>query len=245
MSPMEFPPIRDKRPLAVQVYDRLYAAVMDARDTNSPLPTEEELTKQLAVSRTTVRQALALLEEDGVIERGPGRRRHVAGSVESRAGSIVPLEETLHTSGTVTVVRTARHPAPSTLWNSALLGIPQGAPIVTWESEVYVDGVIAASALEFIEADHEPADTTAARTMLAALGPQYQSKASLQFLRIAPYITRTRRIAVTPGHSLVGVSFTASAPGKPSYLAKHVVDVSIAPLDLFATGDDLPDSELM
>ena len=43
----------------------------------SKLPTESNLADELYVSRTTIRNALNLLEQDGTIERNPGRGRIV------------------------------------------------------------------------------------------------------------------------------------------------------------------------
>src|SRR3984893_9065064 len=39
----------------------------------SQLPTESELASELYVSRTTIRNALKVLEQEGTIERTPGR----------------------------------------------------------------------------------------------------------------------------------------------------------------------------
>lgn len=238
MTIMNLPPVRDRRPLAVQVYDRLFDALSGA-DSAAALPTEEELTLQLGVSRTTVRQALALLEEDGIIERGPGRRRHIAGTAPAKPGSIVPLEAMVRTADDVSVRRVARAVSPATEWNSRLLGIGRGDEIVTWESELLVGGVVVASALEFIQSAHEPVPDDQTATMFSQLGARYQSKAELTTLRISPYITDTRRFGrKRHGTPLVTVTFTTQAAGKPTYLAKHVVDLDVVPLELLsaATG---------
>lgn len=233
MTIMKLPPVRDRRPLAVQVYDRLFDALSGASSSPAALPTEEELTRQLGVSRTTVRQALALLEEDGVIERGPGRRRHVAGTAPARTGTVVPLEAMVRTAENPVVRRIARTVSPATEWNSRLLGIERGDEIVTWESEVLLGETVVASALEFLQASDEPVQHTEDATLFAQLGAQYQAKSELASLRIAPYITDTRRIGRRrQGASLITLTFTTRAPGKPTYLAKHVVDLDAVPLEL-------------
>lgn len=233
MTIMNLPPVRDRRPLAVQVYDRLFDALSGASGSPAALPTEEELTRQLGVSRTTVRQALALLEEDGVIERGPGRRRHVAGTTPARTGTVVPLETMVRGPQVPLVRRVARTVSPATEWNSRLLGIDRGDEIVTWESELVIGEAVVASALEFIQASDEPTPHSEDATLFAQLGAQYQSKAELASLRIAPYITDTRRIGRRrPGAALITLTFTTRAPGKPTYLAKHVVDLDAVPLEL-------------
>jgi len=49
----------------------------------SQLPTETNLASELYVSRTTIRNALKFLEQEGKIERSPGRwtivRQHLTG----------------------------------------------------------------------------------------------------------------------------------------------------------------------
>ncbi len=240
MTFMQLPPVRDRRPLAVQVYDRLYDALSQGGDLSEALPTEEELTRQLGVSRTTVRQALALLEEDGVIERGPGRRRHVAGRSPAVLGSVLPLENMVRTASPVTVRRVSRTLSPATEWNSRLLGIRRGDEIATWESEVLVGDQVVASALEFIQSVHEPTTGDGA-TMYAQLGSQYRTKAVLGSLRLSPYITDTRRFGRKHPRQLLTTTFTTHAPSKPVYLAKHVVDLDAVSLELLAEAPNAQD----
>ncbi|MBO1722934.1 GntR family transcriptional regulator, partial [Extibacter sp. GGCC_0201] len=52
---------REKRPLYVQLVDALLSDVVGAGGEGEQLPTEKELCDEYAVSRTTVRQALAEL----------------------------------------------------------------------------------------------------------------------------------------------------------------------------------------
>ena len=63
-------------PLRVEVYDRIARAVRaGALPPESLLPSESELGEAMEVSRTVVREALLLLEEDGLLRsrRGIGR----------------------------------------------------------------------------------------------------------------------------------------------------------------------------
>jgi GntR family transcriptional regulator len=233
MVDMDLPPVRDRRPLAVQVYDRIFDAVSKSGSSASALPTEEDLTRQLGVSRTTVRQALALLEEDGIIERGPGRRRHVAGMAPSRPGTVVPLEEMLRSPADATVTRKARTVSPATEWNARLLGLRRGEEIVTWQSDVLVGDRLVASALEFIKADQEPVMGEGDRTMFSSLGAQYHVKATMSSLRISPYVNGSRGFKVRdPRQGLMALTYTTQAPSKPTYLAKHVVDIGAVPVEL-------------
>lgn len=69
----------DKRPLYVLVYDRLFSLVMDGYfKKGEKLPSENLLSQNLGVSRGTLRQALLILQEDGVINNIQGKGNFVA-----------------------------------------------------------------------------------------------------------------------------------------------------------------------
>ena len=66
---------KGRRRLFVQVYDKLYGLIKDGTyPEGTMLPSEAELVNMMQVSRVTVRQALALLQEDGLVKsiRGKG-----------------------------------------------------------------------------------------------------------------------------------------------------------------------------
>lgn len=59
---------KGKKPLYIDVYDKLYKMIMDGTfPVESKLPTETELAKMFGISRMTLRQALTLLQDDGLI----------------------------------------------------------------------------------------------------------------------------------------------------------------------------------
>jgi DNA-binding GntR family transcriptional regulator len=61
-----------------QIAAELRAAIEDGQlQAGSVLPSEADLTARHAVSRATVRQALAVLESDGLITTYPGKGRYV------------------------------------------------------------------------------------------------------------------------------------------------------------------------
>ncbi|MCJ8012974.1 GntR family transcriptional regulator [Paenibacillus sp. KQZ6P-2] len=65
---------KQKKPLSVVIYDQLYKLIMDgAFPLGSQLPTEPELAKKFGVSRMTLRHALALLQEDGLVKNIHGK----------------------------------------------------------------------------------------------------------------------------------------------------------------------------
>lgn len=229
---MDIQPVRDRRPLAVQVYDQLYDTLITGDNAVVTLPPEQELAQKLAVSRTTVRQALALLEEDGILERGAGRRRQVAHRVPMPVGAVRPLEQMAQSADGVAVERVVRRTSPATGWSARLLEIDRGTAIATWESVLRVGTKTVASTLEVVEAAHEP-DTEGEGTMFARLSPRYRKTATLGSLRLAPHIATTRRWPhSSPPELPITVTFTTRAAGGPIYLAKHVVDLRDVPLDV-------------
>ncbi|WP_096272560.1 GntR family transcriptional regulator [Paucisalibacillus globulus] len=65
---------KGKKPLYINVYDQLYKQIIDGNfPRNSKLPTENELAKSLGVSRVTLRQAISLLQDDGLIKSIQGK----------------------------------------------------------------------------------------------------------------------------------------------------------------------------
>lgn len=63
-----------KKPLYITIYDTLYKQIIDGVfPPESKLPTEHELAKLFGVSRMTLRQALSLLQDDGLVKSIHGK----------------------------------------------------------------------------------------------------------------------------------------------------------------------------
>ena len=72
-------PLRDSRTLAVQLRDRIADLIRDeGLKPGDRLPTEAQLTQRFRISRPALREALKLLEQDGVITVSHGRGRFVS-----------------------------------------------------------------------------------------------------------------------------------------------------------------------
>ncbi|BAS07772.1 uncharacterized HTH-type transcriptional regulator YmfC [Arthrobacter sp. Hiyo4] len=116
-------------PLRVAVYSRIAEAIRnDLLKPGSMIPTETELGADMKVSRTVVREALMLLEEDGLIRARRGVGRFVSDTLP-RIGieRIRPFEEVLGGPGRhleIKRVLRERQPAsefvaPASAWSPA------------------------------------------------------------------------------------------------------------------------------
>ncbi len=70
---MKLPPVGKKRRLSEQVYQVLLSAIINHEICPGTRLFEDELVRQLGVSGTTVREALAKLEQDGLVVKSPHR----------------------------------------------------------------------------------------------------------------------------------------------------------------------------
>jgi GntR family transcriptional regulator len=69
---------KGKKPLYIDIYDQLFKMIMDGVfPPESKLPTEAELSKMFGVSRMTLRQALSLLQDDGLVKSLHGKGNFV------------------------------------------------------------------------------------------------------------------------------------------------------------------------
>lgn len=132
---------RPQRRPVVELYERIVDAVREGTyPPGSTLPSEPELAAALGVSRPALREALILLQEDGVItvRRGVGRTVN-EGPARRGFERLQPLE-TLLGSGEVRVralVRDIEEPTDLVMQH---LPVPAAGEVRFWESAVDVDG---------------------------------------------------------------------------------------------------------
>ncbi|MDO8383026.1 MAG: GntR family transcriptional regulator [Microbacterium sp.] len=248
-------PVRDRRPLSVQVYDRLVVALRTHGHAGDVIPPEIELAADLGVSRTVLREALRLLEEDGVIERAddPRRRRLALPSARPPAFN-APLEEMLHATSTLNldVVRTEE--VASTEWSRGLLQLPNTSErLLCRESLFFAAGEPVASALELVPLSdasipvHLATSTDPHETLLSAVGPQFRSRCQPTLWRLSPggsAGSRTGFRSVPRGH-LTTLTTVLSRGGRPVFLAKYLIRLDLVALAVGrdpADADDLPDA---
>ena len=89
----------DLRPIRDIVYESLRAAVMKAQLAPGDRLVETQLAEQLGVSRTPVREALRMLEQDGLVVTAPRRGTIVAGLRKEDAIEIYELRAVLEGLG--------------------------------------------------------------------------------------------------------------------------------------------------
>lgn len=89
----------EKRPLYLQLVDTLLKQISIECKPDDRLPTEKELCKEYAVSRTTVRLAMSELERRGAIYRIQGKGSFVASATESEPDSLLSFDFWTHCDG--------------------------------------------------------------------------------------------------------------------------------------------------
>ena len=79
-------PLRDRRPLPLQLRDRILETILaDGLRPGDQIPPEAVLSERFQVGRSTVREALKLLERDGLIDVRHGRGSFVSARAELRS----------------------------------------------------------------------------------------------------------------------------------------------------------------
>lgn len=119
---------------ARQVADLLRRQIVHGIFPHGRLPPEAALAREFGASRNTVRDALRLLHEEGLVERCPGVGTTVAGEKYPHGlHRLLGLAETLHEHGQVTnQVRTMTLIEPP-LAVTTRLGLSPGEPVVYLE----------------------------------------------------------------------------------------------------------------
>jgi GntR family transcriptional regulator len=107
----KYPPLGQKRPVVQRVGDELRELVRaDRMRPGDRIPSETELAERFVVSRGTVREALKLLEQDGLIDVQHGLGRFVSASagllVDRPVTHFESVTEMLRSRGISAVVRT-------------------------------------------------------------------------------------------------------------------------------------------
>ena len=89
---------KQKQPLYVTVYDKLFKMIDEGNFPNdSRLPSEPELAKRLGVSRSTLRQALSLLQDDGLIKNIRGKGNFITNEQKNKITGLEKIGHPVYT----------------------------------------------------------------------------------------------------------------------------------------------------
>ncbi|WP_435187047.1 GntR family transcriptional regulator [Streptomyces sp. bgisy126] len=143
-----------RRPV-VALYERIADAVHDGTyPPGSTLPSEPKLAAELGVSRPALREALLLLQEDGVltVRRGVGR---TVNDRPPRRGfeQVQPLEELIGGGSPLRVRALLRTVEEPTDFTAQHLLAPARAELRFWESVLVGEGAVAALSHEWAASD--------------------------------------------------------------------------------------------
>lgn len=128
---------RDRRPLPLQLREGILELIAhDGLRPGDRLPSEAEIAARFDVGRTTAREALKLLEQDGVIDVRHGSGRYVShvATLERPLTRLESVTEMMRAHGysvTDRVVSVAIRAASED--ESTALAIPEGTPVVCLE----------------------------------------------------------------------------------------------------------------
>jgi GntR family transcriptional regulator, transcriptional repressor for pyruvate dehydrogenase complex len=224
---------QQRRPVVV-LYERIADAIHEGTyPPGSTLPSEPRLAAELGVSRPALREALLLLQEDGLlsVRRGVGR---TVNDRPPRRGyeHIQPLEELLSTGSPLRVRPLLRAVEEPTDFTTQHLLAPARAELRFWESLLAGDGTAAALSQEWAAAEEvldraHPGFAEALRTTPAAPATSM----------LAVLAAASRGVALT-GHSGVTATLLGQrrgeqlgrAPDTPAVLVTQVVRVGDTPI---------------
>lgn len=237
------------QPLRVAAYSRIAEAIRTKLlPPGSLLPTETELGVMMDVSRTVIREALMLLEEDGLTRARRGVGRFVADSLP-RIGieKIRPFDQLLGgTELDVQVKRTLSDFQPASEFVAPGIGVEPGVDCWLWESVLIRDGEPIAHLQENVPADTgrpglesagdgdwlaAAADVTARsslapQTLLEVLAgrpgmPLGPGECQISLSTAGP--SRAKLLALRPSDPVLVLTQYVRRAGKPFYLAKCLV----------------------
>ena len=232
-------------PMRVQVYEQVSVWIDSGQlPPGSQIPTEADLCDLFGVSRTVIREALILLEEDGIVVRRRGIGRFVAthrpevGLEQLRPmerllpGATVTRLESTHERATHLVEQNLSiEPASDVLRWESLLSTADGPECLSEEWIAWpppVTGSAGRLLLASLEADATPATTMAALAWDccgAAIGPSV--------CRITVTTAETRRaelLGVDVGSPLLAIVQVTQHLGRPLLVHKHLLRTDRTPL---------------
>jgi GntR family transcriptional regulator len=238
------------QPLRVAVYSSLADAIRGGRvELGSLLPNEAELGVALRVSRTVVREALMLLEEDGLIRTRRGIGRFVAEALpQVGLEQLRPLEQIIAVGdGVATVERELHELQPTSDFITRGLQVDASVQVWVQENVLKRDGEPVAQMLEIVPegavlAERSPVlaarlDELAqeGRSVLAALLDILGSSLGPAVYDVTvgkAGAERGRGIGLKGSTPVLVLTHNVLLDGKPIYLAKNLILQSFGTLTI-------------
>lgn len=236
------------QPLRVAVYSRISRGIRaGVLRQGTLLPRETELGAAIGVSRTVVREALMLLEEDGLIVTRRGIGRFVADAIPSPTDDgFRPFEELFaEEDARVEVRRIELSSQGATDFVTDLIGLAPESPMWFRECVISRDGTPVALVQEYLPGDERlhtidprlaeefPAAADDDATLLASLvrraGVAFEAGACQIAASLAGQ-TRARLLQMTAGDPLLVLTQTAEVGGVPAYISKCAIPASFGHL---------------
>lgn len=238
------------QPIRVAVYSRLADGIRGgAFPLGSMLPRETEISEQLGVSRTPVREALMLLEEDGLIRTKRGVGRFVADALP-RPGleKFQPLDMLLAEPGSAVNVdvvsfglqqttdfisnKLALDPTANAWFRESVLRRDSEAVAIIQEhvpAGKYLSDVNASVAAHVEEAATAPSSLLAA--LIVRCGPIFEAGVCQIAANIAGE-SRARLLDLKRHDPVLVLTQTAEYRGTPLYLSKCIVSSHVGNLSI-------------
>lgn len=238
------------QPLRVAVYDRISRGIRTGMLPGGELlPRETELCVSLGVSRTVVREALMLLEEDGFIVTRRGVGRFVAESLPSEdLDEFQPLDTLFaHGAGRLDVHVLEFTRQRTTDFVSDLLGLDPDDEFWFRESVLVRDGRPAALVQEYMPverllspvsapvarelADAGRENSTLLRALMGRVGPVFGAGVCRITASLAGP-TRAAHLDIEAGDPLLVLTQTAEIGGRPVHITKSAIPPAFAHLSV-------------
>lgn len=249
-SPMRH---RGPLPLRVAVYGEIAAAVRAGTlQPGDLLPPEADLGRAFQVSRTVMREALIMLEEDGLIRTQRGVGRFVVDVLpEVGLEQLRPVETMLSLpEGRSHIRRLRAESEVATDFTRRGLGLADDQSALMWESVVTHDDGVVCLSQEWVAA-HGPApalvgglarllDPAAAddRSLLALLlsaAPGELGPALCHVSVSKAGADRAHMLGVKASSPVLLLSQTVGRDGAPLYVAKHLIRPEVGHLAIVQT----------
>lgn len=238
------------QPLRVAVYSRLADGIRaNVFPLGQVLPRETELALSLGVSRTVVREALMLLEEDGLIVTRRGVGRFVTDKLPHIGlEELRPIESSLNAANRDVSVRQLEFAIqPTTDFISNNLAVDSAANTWFRESVISLDGTSVAITQEHLPAGRYLSDihpgiadaleelVSEPRSLLASIferfGPIFSGGVCAVAANVAG-ATRAGHLGIKASSPVLVLTQTAEYHGTPIYLAKHIVSSEFGSLSI-------------